>query len=145
MHFCYQVLIKNIVAGEKVLKLRKLKTEKKHAFVPAFYRSGKDSCLKWFAFSQHWRKMQCCWFPSFCEAYQRRTVWSMYKYYTPRNAQVAANLLSPSRYQLGCVLIACSSLMITSLLRLVNRLAASCELHAGLIHVSSTCSKSANI
>ena len=25
MHFCYQVLVKNIVAGEKVLKLRKLK------------------------------------------------------------------------------------------------------------------------
>ena len=36
--------------------------------------------------------------------------------------------------------------MITSLLQVVNRLAASCELHAGLMQVvSSTCSKSANI
>ena len=49
----------------------------------------------------------------------------------------------------GCVSIACSGLMIsllTSLLQVVNRLAASCELHAGLMQVvSSTCSKSANI
>ncbi len=46
----------------------------------------------------------------------------------------------------GYVRIACSSLMITSLLQVVNRLAASCELHAGLMQVvSSTCSKSANI
>ena len=36
--------------------------------------------------------------------------------------------------------------MITSLLQVVNRLAASCELHAGLMQVvSSTCSESANI
>ncbi len=35
-------------------------------------------------------------------------------------------------------------LMTTSLLQVVNRLAASCELHAGLMQVvSSTCSKSA--
>ncbi len=46
----------------------------------------------------------------------------------------------------GCVPIACSGLMITSLLQVVNRLAASCELHASLTPVvSSTCSKSANI
>ena len=32
----------------------------------------------------------------------------------------------------GCVRIACSALMITSLLQVVNRLAASCELHAML-------------
>ena len=30
----------------------------------------------------------------------------------------------------GCVRIACSGLMITSLLQVVNRLAAGCELHA---------------
>ncbi len=35
----------------------------------------------------------------------------------------------------GCVSIACSSLMITSLLQVVNRLAASCEPHAGLMQV----------
>ena len=46
----------------------------------------------------------------------------------------------------GYVRIACSGLMITSLLQVVNRFAASCELHAGLTQVvSSTCSKSANI
>ena len=46
----------------------------------------------------------------------------------------------------GCVRIACSGLMITSLLQVANRLAASCELHAGLMQVvSSTYSKSANI
>ena len=46
----------------------------------------------------------------------------------------------------GCVRIACSGLMITSLLQVVNRLAASCELHAGLMQgVSSTCGKSANV
>ena len=45
-----------------------------------------------------------------------------------------------------CVRIACSGLMIKSLLQVVNRLAASCELHSGLTKVvSSTCSKSANI
>ena len=42
--------------------------------------------------------------------------------------------------------IACSGLMITSLLQVVNRLAASCELRAALMQVvSSTCSKSVNI
>ncbi len=46
-------------------------------------------------------------------------------------AQVAASLLSPSR-------IACSSLIITSLLQVVNRLAASCALHAGLMQVVSS-------
>ena len=62
--------------------------------------------------------------------------------YTRRNAQVAASLLSPSRYQ-DAVRIACSGLMITSLLKVVNRLAASCELHTGLMQVvSSTFSKS---
>ena len=52
----------------------------------------------------------------------------------------------------GCVHIACSGLMITSLLQVLNRLAASCELHAGLMQIVSstcsnetTCSKSANI
>ncbi len=46
----------------------------------------------------------------------------------------------------GCVHIACSGLMITNLLQVVNRLAASCELHAGLMQVvSSTCSKSEGI
>ena len=46
----------------------------------------------------------------------------------------------------GWVRIACSSLMITSLLQVLKRVAASCELHAGLMQVvSSTCSKSANI
>ena len=46
----------------------------------------------------------------------------------------------------GCVRFACSGLMITSLLQVVNRLAASCEPHAGLMQVvSSTYSKSANI
>ena len=46
----------------------------------------------------------------------------------------------------GCVRIACSGLMITSLLQIVNRLAASCEPHAGLMKVvSSTCSKSADL
>ena len=46
----------------------------------------------------------------------------------------------------GCVRIACSGLMITSLFQVVNRLAASCELHTGLMQaVSSTCSKSANV
>ena len=46
----------------------------------------------------------------------------------------------------GCVRIACSGLMMASLLQVVNRLAASCELHAGLMQVvSSTFSKSANI
>ena len=39
--------------------------------------------------------------------------------YTARNAQVAASPIS------GCVRIACSGLMITSLLQVVNRLAAS--------------------
>ncbi len=33
----------------------------------------------------------------------------------------------------GCVRIACSGLIITSLLQVVNRLAASCELHSGLM------------
>ncbi len=33
----------------------------------------------------------------------------------------------------GCVRIACSGLMITSLLQVVNRLVASCELHADLM------------
>ena len=42
-----------------------------------------------------------------------------------------------------CVRITCSGLMITSLLQVVYRLAASCELHAGI--VSPTCSESANI
>ncbi len=46
----------------------------------------------------------------------------------------------------GCVRIDCSGLMITSLLQVDNRLAASCKLHAGLMQVvSSTNSKSANI
>ena len=40
----------------------------------------------------------------------------------------------------GCVRIACSSLMIISLLQVVNRLAARRELHAGLMQVvSSSC------
>ncbi len=38
----------------------------------------------------------------------------------------------------GCVRIACSGLMITSLLQVVNRLAASCELHACLMQVVSS-------
>ncbi len=37
----------------------------------------------------------------------------------------------------GCVRIACSGLMITSLLQVVNRLAAGCEQHAGLMQVVS--------
>ena len=37
----------------------------------------------------------------------------------------------------GCVRIACYGLMITSLLQVVIRLAASCELHAGLMQVVS--------
>ena len=46
----------------------------------------------------------------------------------------------------GCIRIACSGLMITSLLQVVNRLAAICKLRAGLMQVvSSTSSKSANI
>ncbi len=46
----------------------------------------------------------------------------------------------------GCVRIACSGLMITSLLQVVNKLAATCELPAGLMQVVSlTCNKSANI
>ncbi len=62
--------------------------------------------------------------------------------YTARNAQLAASLLSSSRYQ--------DAFPSHRLLRLdskyVNRLAASCELHTGLIKVvSSTCSKPANI
>ncbi len=61
--------------------------------------------------------------------------------HTARNAQVA--ITKPIS---GCVHIACSGLMITSLLQVVNRLAASCELYAGLMQVdSSTSSKSANI
>ena len=45
----------------------------------------------------------------------------------------------------GCIRIACSG-MITSLLQVVNTLAASCELHAGLMQVVlSTCNKSTNI
>ena len=65
--------------------------------------------------------------------------------YIARNAQVAANLRITKPIS-GCVRIACTGFMITSLLQVVNRLAASCELHAGLMQeVSSTCSKSANI
>ena len=46
----------------------------------------------------------------------------------------------------GCIWIASLGLMTTSLLQVVNRLAASCKLHAGLMRVvSSTCTKSANI
>ena len=36
----------------------------------------------------------------------------------------------------GCIRIACSGLMITSLLQVVNRLAASCELHARRLDAS---------
>ncbi len=65
--------------------------------------------------------------------------------YTARNAQAAARLLSTKPIS-GCVRIACFGLMITSLLQVVDRLAASCELHAGLMQiVSSTCNKCANI
>ncbi len=66
------------------------------------------------------------------------------KSYTARNAQVAAAITKPIS---GCVRIACSALMITILLlHVVNRLAASCELHAGLMQVVlSTCSKPANV
>ena len=53
--------------------------------------------------------------------------------YTARKAQVAASKSTITKPLSGCVRIACSVLMITSLLQIVNRLAASCELHAGLI------------
>ena len=49
--------------------------------------------------------------------------------YTAKNAQVAFITIS------RCFRIACSGLMITSLLQVVNRLAARCELHAGLMQV----------
>ena len=66
--------------------------------------------------------------------------------YTAKNAQVSCSKSAITKAISGCVRIVCSGLMITSLLQVVNRLAASCELHAGLMQVVlSTCSKSANI
>ncbi len=67
-------------------------------------------------------------------------------FYTARNAQVAASLPSPSRYQMR------SHRLLRlddnkSVIHVVNGLAAtSCELHAGLVQVvSSTCSISLQI
>ena len=45
----------------------------------------------------------------------------------------------------GCVRIACSGLIITSLLQVVIRLAASCELHAGLMQVVSSSSSKSDV
>ena len=76
------------------------------------------------------------------------SAFDLYEVYTARNAQLEANLLSPSRYQDAFASLA---LMITSLLQVVNRLAAICELHARLMQVVyqlaaslqiSSCSKS---
>ena len=58
----------------------------------------------------------------------------------------AASKSSITKPTSGCVRIAYTGLMIASLLHVVNRLAASCELHAGLMQVvSSTYSKPTNI
>ena len=71
-----------------------------------------------------------------------------------RNAQVAASLLQACLLTVikpisGCVRIACSGWMITSLLQVVNRLAASSLsrlLSTSLMQVvSTTCSKAADI
>ena len=62
-----------------------------------------------------------------------------------RYTQLETRKLQQVSYHL-CVRIACSGLIITSLLQVVSRLAVSCELHAGLMQVVSlTCGKSVNI
>ncbi len=63
------------------------------------------------------------------------TRWGNYRsIYPPDSQKCTSCSKSPITKSIsGCVRITCSGLMITSLLQVVNKLAASCELHAGLM------------